>query len=245
MRSKASMSRCSMWVTRSDGSPIVHGENLFLRMAEQFLGVVGRIPGIAENFRAGVDQLPHRGLVANDFRIVRRVVRIGDRLGHFGQIGSPANRLVLAFLNQPLAQEGDIDPLPLLMHGQQIAIQPLVGVGIKIAFLQQRGRFRRTSADPAPGCPRRLFPPPGSAEASDREFPNSGRPRVHGARALLRAIRVGHGLPCSLVGRQIAKEKSRGSPAVTANAESVHDKTSGTVRQAAPRVGQGFHRVRC
>ena len=80
-------------------SPIVDGENLFLRVAEQFLRLVGRIPGIAENLGAGVDQFPHRGLVANDFRIVRRVVRIGDRLGHLAQIGRPADRLELAFLS--------------------------------------------------------------------------------------------------------------------------------------------------
>ncbi len=123
------------------GSPVMDGENLLFRVAQQFLGVIGRIPGIAENLGAGVDQLPYRGLVADDFRIVGRIGRIRDRLGHFGQVGCAADRLVLAFLLQAFDQEGDVDPLSLFVHRNQITIQPLVGVGIKISVPQHERDF--------------------------------------------------------------------------------------------------------
>ena len=38
-------------------------------------------------------------------------------------------------------QERDVDPLSLFVHRQQIAIQPLVSVGIKINGSQHEGNF--------------------------------------------------------------------------------------------------------
>ena len=63
------------------------------------------VVGVAEDFGAGVDQRPQRGLLADDFGIVDGVGRVGDRLGDLGQIGRAADGLEIARLRQALDQQ--------------------------------------------------------------------------------------------------------------------------------------------
>ena len=57
---------------------------------------------------------------------------------HFGQVGRPADGLQIA-RREPLHQERDVDPLALVVHRQQVAVELLVGVGVEVFGVEQQG----------------------------------------------------------------------------------------------------------
>ena len=115
------------------GAPlVVDGEDLLLRPAHHFPGLDGGLVGVAEDFGAGVDQGPQGGLVADDFRIIDGVGRIGNRMDHFGQVGRAAHGLQVAAVREPLEEQGGVDAQAQVVHGQQMGVEFLVGVGVEV-----------------------------------------------------------------------------------------------------------------
>ncbi len=53
-------------------------------------------------------------------------------MGHLNQVGDASNGLQLCRLPEPLGQQRGIKPLPLLVHCQQVPVQLLVGVHVKV-----------------------------------------------------------------------------------------------------------------
>ena len=96
MRSNASTSRSWIVGDLVGAALVVDGEDLLLGAADHFARVERRLVGVAEDFGAGVDQRPQRGLVADDLGVVDGVGGVGDRVEHLGQIGRAADGLEIA-----------------------------------------------------------------------------------------------------------------------------------------------------
>ena len=108
------------------------GEDLLLRPAEHFARVERRLVGVAEDFGAGVDQRPQRGLVADDLGVVNGVGGVGDRMQDLGQVGGAADGLQVAGGPQPFQHQRGVDPPPLVVHRHQVGVELLVGVGVEV-----------------------------------------------------------------------------------------------------------------
>ena len=133
MRSNASTSRS--WIGRDlVGAPlVVDGEDLLLGPADHFARIERRLVGVAEDFGAGVDQRPQRGLVADDLGIVDGVGGVGHRVERpRPDRPAPPIGLQIAGRAQPLQQQRGVDAAALVVHRQQVGVELLVGVGVEI-----------------------------------------------------------------------------------------------------------------
>ncbi len=121
-----------------DGALVVYGEDFLLGLADDFIGLGRCIISVAEDFGPGVDQVAERGFFADDLGVINGIGGVGDGLGHLGQVCRPADGLEIARLLELLDQEHGVDPLACAVHGQQVAIEFLVGVGVKILGMQDQ-----------------------------------------------------------------------------------------------------------
>ena len=70
--------------------------------------------------------------------IIDGVGRIRNGMDHFGQVGRAADGLQVATAAQPLQEQRGVDPQALVVHGQQMGAELLVGVGVEIGRPQHQ-----------------------------------------------------------------------------------------------------------
>ena len=139
------------------GAPlVVDGEDRLLGPAHQFGRVERRLVGLAEDFRAGLDQCPQRGLVADDLGVIHGVGGVGDRIEHFVEVGCAADGFEVARRVEPVHQQRRIDRLAAVVHLDQVGIELLVRLGVEILRPEHRChvvadvRQQQHAADHAP-----------------------------------------------------------------------------------------------
>ena len=109
-----------------------HFEDLPFGVAEQFVGRLGLVVGVAEDFVAGVDQVADDRLFADDLGVILDVGRRRGRFPQLGEIGIAADVLDVFLLPQPFGQRDQVDRVGFVVEGEDALVDLLVGVEVEV-----------------------------------------------------------------------------------------------------------------